>query len=184
MTDEKPLWDPRFTPSYTPREMLEMGVFEGKYINAISKSKKIPPSWFKIKKVLKRTDDPDPTVNKFGVKSRLSLKEWESRGWIDEEDPNGWFEWYISYFLGRRIPEVDSRQIGRWRSYVARHQGQITSNCKLNDNECRPRQRQGLLQWAWDSEQEYKDETRRHNLLEVEKREPKFVNVQQKSFDW
>lgn len=35
------IWDSRFAPSYTPMEMIELGIFEGIYVNAI---KDIPKS--------------------------------------------------------------------------------------------------------------------------------------------
>ena len=140
-------WSPLFGPCYTSLEMLELGVFEGKYINAV---KGVPASWKKLDKVLKITDKPDPSLNRFGVKSRQPLSEWKKKGYI-MTDKSGWFEWYIQYFLGRRLGKEDDTQINRWRSFVARHQGQINANCKLDDLECRERQRQGLLQWGWDS---------------------------------
>ena len=92
-------WDSRFAPSYAPYEMLEMGVFEGKYINNIQG---IPSSWKKYPKVLGIKDKPDPTLNYYGVKSRQPLSEWQKNGWI-MTDKNGWFAWYIHYFLGRRL---------------------------------------------------------------------------------
>ncbi|MGL5648984.1 MAG: hypothetical protein ACRDDY_14135 [Clostridium sp.] len=145
-------WDSNFTPSYTPLEMLELGVFEGKYINGIPG---VPKEWYDLPKVLKVYQKPDPSLNKFGVKSRMSLSEWRDKGWIDECDPYGWFEWYIKYFLGRRIREIDAKQIWRWHSFISRHQAQVTKGCNLSDEACRPKQRQGLLQWAWDSSTPY-----------------------------
>lgn len=157
-------WDENFCPSYTPEEMLKLGVFEGKYINGIPG---IPSEWFKLPKVLKRSDKPDPTVNYYGIKSRQSLSEWKSKGWIDKQDPYGWFEWYIKYFLGRRIPEIDSKQIKRWNSFVARHQAQINFGCNLKDSSCRPKQRQGLLQWAWDSNTLFTDNQKAINYKRI-----------------
>lgn len=159
-------WDPHFAPSYTPVEMLELGVFEGKYINGIPE---IPKEWFKIPKVLKPGDSPDPSINYYGVKSRMSLSEWRAKGWIDEYDPYGWFEWYIRYFLGRRLPVVDSRQIGRWYSFIARHQAQVTMACDLNDPKCHTKQRQGLLQWGWRSETPFTPAQRSANIERIVK---------------
>ncbi len=137
-------FDAEFKPEFSPRQMLEAGVFEGKYLNDCRDE--FPESWFKKAKV---SDVADPSLNYFGIKSRQSLQVWRSRGWIIGPDPRGWFQWYCRYYLGRRIPEVDKRQIKRWKSF-ARHAGQIKANCRPGDLECRPRQRQALLQWSYD----------------------------------
>jgi hypothetical protein len=156
----KDSWDPEFYPCYTPEEMLKLGVFEGKYINNIDG---IPSSWKKLPKVLGPKDKPDESLNHYGVKSRQPLSTWKDNGWI-KTDKNGWFEWYCHYQQGRRLGEEDKWQIGRWRSFVARHMGQIKANCKLGDKECRPVQRQGLLQWGWDSSKEFTDAQKVKNL--------------------
>lgn len=140
-------WDKTFTPSFTPSEMLKMGVFGGLYLNSIAY--KYPPSWFKDAKLSK--DKSNPSLNYYGVGASMSLKDWQDHGWITEHDPRGWFEWYCNYYLGRRIPEEDKRQIGRWYRTVSRHSKEIDLNCKLEDKLCRPVQRQALLHWAWDS---------------------------------
>lgn len=140
-------WHPLFGPSYTPLEMLEMGVFEGKYINNI---KGIPLEWKKLPTVVGPKDKPNVELNYYKVKSRQPLSVWKQNKWI-RSDKNGWFHWYINYYLGRRLGEEDEWQINRWRSFVARHQGQISKSCSLKDKDCRPKQRQGLLQWGWDS---------------------------------
>ena len=137
-------FDPGFKPYYTPKEMLEMGVFEGKYMNDCKKE--FPAAWFKKAKL---SDRPDPSVNYFRVKSRQSLQIWRENGWIIGPDPRGWFQWYCRYYHGRRLPGVDAKQIARWNSF-ARHAGQIRANCEPHDFSCRPRQRQALLQWAYD----------------------------------
>lgn len=154
-------WNIKFTPSYTPEEMLKLGVFEGKYVNGI---KGIPASWKVTPKVLGPKDEPDPKLNKFGVKSRQPLSVWKEKGWTTKESPLGWFEWYCLYYLGRRLDKEDDWQIGRWNSFVARHQGQIKANCSLTDDKCRPVQRQALLQWSWDSSTLYNDKQRQKNL--------------------
>ena len=156
-------WNPDFYPCYTPEEMLKLGVFEGKYINNI---KGIPGYWKAFPKVLGPDDKPDPEVNHYGVKSRQPLSKWKENGWI-KTDKNGWFEWYIHYYLGRRLGEEDDWQIGRWRSFVARHMGQIKANCDLKDDKCRPVQRQGLLQWGWDSEKLFTEAQQKKNLQKL-----------------
>ena len=143
--------DPEFRPAYSPAEMLRMGVFEGRYINDCIAE--FPREWYldALDAGTLRVGDAEPTerVNYFGKKSRLSLREWEQRGWIVEPDNRGWFQWYCRYWLGRRIPEVDATQIERWKAF-RRHYAQVVKNCRRGDKTCRPRQRQALLQWSWD----------------------------------
>lgn len=157
-------WDPTFGPSYTPDQMLKMGIFEGKYINSIQG---LPEAWYNIPKVLKKTDDPDPSINYYKVKSRQPLSVWKKNGWTDPDYEYGWFHWYCLYYLGRRLGDKDTLEIKRWRSFVARHQGQINANCNLKDKECRPKQRQALLQWAWDSQTRYSDEQVKRNARKL-----------------
>ena len=133
-----------FKPAFTPQEMLEMGVFEGKYCNDCVKE--FPSSWYRNAKI---SDPPDLHLNYFGIKSRQALSVWRDKGWIFGPDPRGWFQWYCRYYLGRRLYEIDTIQIKRWKAF-ARHAGQIKANCDPGDIFCRPRQRQGLLQWSYD----------------------------------
>ncbi len=133
-----------FHPKFSPKEMLALGVFEGKYCNDCIDE--FPKSWFAKAKT---SDVADPALNYFSVKSRQPLSVWRQKGWIMGPDPRGWFQWYCRYYLGRRHDEIDAAQIKRWRSF-ARHAGQIRANCEPGDIFCRPRQRQGLLQWSHD----------------------------------
>ena len=133
-----------FKPHLLPQTMLEMGVFEGRYLNDCTDE--FPPEWFEKAKTAR---EPDPALNYFGIKSRQSLGVWRAKGWILEPDPRGWFQWYCRYFLGRRLPDIDRIQIKRWKGF-ARHAGQVKANCYPGDIFCRPRQRQALLQWSHD----------------------------------
>lgn len=134
-----------FNPDLTPPEMLELGVFEGKYLSDCQNE--FPAHWFVKAKLSPEHADNDK--NFFHLKSRLSLQEWQKRGWIIEPDPRGWFQWYCRYYYGRRIPEIDAIQIKRWRAFK-RHKAQVEKNCYHGDLECRARQRQALLQWGYD----------------------------------
>lgn len=137
-------FDRDFQPFYSPREMLEMGIFEGKYCNDCQNE--FPESWFAAAKL---SETADPKLNYFGIKSRQPLSVWRQKGWIYGPDPRGWFQWYCRYYLGRRLPDIDTIQIRRWKAF-ARHAGQIRANCDPGDIFCRRRQRQALLQWSHD----------------------------------
>ena len=138
-------FDPVFEPELTPAEMLRLGVFGGKYMTDCRKE--FPKSWFARAKLspAKR----DNSLNYFGVDASQPLAEWRRKGWLHEDDPRGWFQWYCRYYMGRRH-EDDARQIGRWKA-IRRHVRQIEKNCERGDVFCRPRQRQALLHWAYDS---------------------------------
>ncbi len=135
-----------FKPELTPRKMLELGVFGGKYMTDCRNE--FPRSWFSRAKL--SPEFRDKRCNYFGVNASQPLSEWRRRGWIRSEDPRGWFQWYCRYYMGRRIPEYDEWQIGRWKA-VRRHIAQLQKYCKRGDVTCRPRQRQALLHWAYDS---------------------------------
>ena len=137
---------PDFAPELTPKEMLELGVFGGVYMRDCRDE--FPASWFESARLA--SGGCDPMLNFFEVGASQSLAEWRRKGWIYEEDPRGWFQWYCRYYMGRRIPEEDARQIKRWRQ-MRRHAGQIRAHCAPRDLACRRRQRQALLHWAYDS---------------------------------
>jgi hypothetical protein len=137
---------PEFKPELTPRQMLELGVFCGKYMT--DTRGEFPASWFTRAKL--SPSHRDCTINFFDVDASQSLSVWRAKGWIHPDDPRGWFQWYCRYYLGRRLPEEDERQIKRWKA-VRRHASQIRRNCEPGDLTCRPRQRQALLHWAYDS---------------------------------
>lgn len=135
---------PDFQPELTPWQMLARGVFEGHYLTDCQKE--FPAQWFEKAKL--SPGGLDISLNQFKIKSRQPLSVWRERGWILGPDVRGWFQWYCRYYLGRRLPEIDRVQIARWRSFY-RHKAQILKNCPPGHVECRPRQRQALLQWAY-----------------------------------
>ncbi len=137
---------PEFRPELTPKEMLRLGVFGGKYMT--DTKGEFPANWFERARLA--CGRRDPALNYFGVDASQPLSVWRVKGWLHPEDPRGWFQWYCRYYLGRRMPEEDRRQIGRWKA-MRRHIGQIRRGCERGDLHCRPRQRQALLHWAYDS---------------------------------
>lgn len=138
-------FDLEFRPELTPQQMLEMGVFGGKYMTDCQDE--FPESWFAKAKLSPSAKNPQ--LNFFKVDASQSLDTWEKKGWIHPDDPRGWFQWYCRYYMGRRH-EDDTRQIKRWKA-IARHIAQVRKNCHKGDLSCRPRQRQAILHWAYDS---------------------------------
>ena len=136
---------PEFKPELTPQEMLEMGVFGGKYLTDCTDE--FPAEWFEHAKL--SPEFHNAKLNYFGVRASQPLAEWLRKGWIHEDDPRGWFQWYCRYFLGRRCAD-DERQIKRWKA-IRRHIAQVKKHCRPGDLRCRPKQRQALLHWAYDS---------------------------------
>lgn len=137
---------PEFKPQLTPKEMLELGVFGGHYF--FEMPNEFPKSWFKKAK-LSETGKSEKDLNYFGINASQPLEVWQEKGWIHDDDPLGWFQWYCRYYLGRRH-EDDERQIKRWKA-ISRHIAQVVHNCRRSDEHCRPRQRQAILHWAYDS---------------------------------
>ena len=115
-----------FGANKAPVEVIKEGVFGGTYFTDIYFS--VTVKWYKMswKKFdqLKDIDQKyycsscyDVSVNKYGVKCGTSLRFWENKGWINEIDPYGWFQWYFRYWLCRRT-EDDKRQINRWKKLL------------------------------------------------------------------
>lgn len=137
-----------FCPDLTPKEMLHLGVFGGKYMTDCINE--FPKDWFINEKLNHKFHDPK--INFFGVNASQPLSVWRKKGWIYKDDPRGWFQWYCRYYMGRRIVDEDIRQIKRWKA-MKRHLSQITKNCLPEDISCRKRQRQALLHWGYDTRQ-------------------------------
>ena len=147
-----------FKPNKTPVEIIEEGAFGGTYFRDICSSvndKFYKNSWEEFD-VLKDIDQKyycsdyyDVSLNKYGVKCGTSLRFWENKGWINKQDPYGWFQWYFRYWLGRRSRD-DERQIKKWNGIVDRFKGKLIemikkSGSKFDDYFISPKIRQILL---------------------------------------
>lgn len=139
-------FDKGFNPDLTPKQMLSLGVFGGKYMTDCKKE--YPKDWWEKAKLCHEFHNPK--LNYFKVNASQPLSVWRKKGWISKDDPRGWFEWYCRYYMGRRIKDEDARQIKRWRA-MRRHIAQVTKNCTEGNLDCRKVQRQALLHWAYDS---------------------------------
>ena len=138
-------FSPDFMPDLTPKEMLALGVFGGKYMTDCQEE--FPKDWFTKAKLSSK--EKDISLNYFSVNASQSLNEWQQKGWIHPQDPRGWFQWYCRYYMGRRT-EDDARQIRRWKAFK-RHKSAVKKNCERYDFGCRKKQRQALLHWGYDS---------------------------------
>jgi hypothetical protein len=138
-------FDPLFKPQLTPKQMLALGIFGGKYMTDCRDE--FPESWFDRAKLC--PERHEAKLNFFGVNASRPRSYWIAKGWIHEDDPRGWFQWYCRYYIGRRHDD-DARQIRRWLAFK-RHIAQLKANCRKGDFTCRRRQRQALLHWAYDS---------------------------------
>ncbi len=139
-------FDSDFNPELTPKEMLKLGVFCGKYMT--DGRDEFPEDWFEKAKL--SPEKKDCNLNYFKVRASMPLSYWRKKGWIYKEDPRGWFQWYCRYYMGRRIKGEDERQIKRWKAF-RRHFSAVKNNCRKKDINCRKKQRQALLHWAYDS---------------------------------
>ena len=152
-----------FSPNKTPVEVIREGAFGGTYFRDIYSG--INGKWYKnswtefdqLKNINKEnycSNYYDVIVNKYGVKCGTSLRFWENKGWINEIDPYGWFQWYFRYWLGRRL-EDDERQINRWKKIVSRFRGKLVkmirdAGSKFDDYSISPKIRQILLHWGYE----------------------------------
>jgi len=139
-------FDSEFKPELTPKQLLALGVFGGKYMTDCRKE--FPAAWFRRAKLC--PERHDPKLNYFGVNASQPLSVWREKGWIYKDDPRGWFQWYCRYYMGRRLPEEDKRQIKRWKA-IQRHIAQVRKSCAKGCAGCRAKQRQAILHWAYDS---------------------------------
>jgi hypothetical protein len=136
---------PEFKPQVSPSDMLALGIFGGKYLTDCRDE--FPAAWFENARLSPERHNPE--INYFGVNASKPLSYWRAKGWLYPEDPRGWFQWYCRYYMGRRC-EDDERQVKRWKN-MRRHLAQLKKNCEPWDMNCRPKQRQALLHWAYDS---------------------------------
>ena len=134
-----------FKPELSPKELLALGIFGGKYMTDCRNE--FPKDWYE-NAIL--SNKKDPSLNFFGIDASMPLQHWKDKGWLHSDDPRGWFQWYCRYYYGRRMLEEDLRQIKRWKA-MTRHIGAIKKNCKEKALTCRKKQRQALLHWAYDS---------------------------------
>ncbi len=135
-----------FLPQLTPQQMLEAWVFWGKYMTDCQTE--FPGEWFVNAKL--SPEKKNSKLNFFWVNASMDLKERQKKWWIYPDDPRGRFQRYCRYYMWRRIADEDNRQIKRRRA-IKRHWMAVKNNCYPMDWDCRKRQRQALLHWAYDS---------------------------------
>ena len=158
-----------FGANKTPIEVITEGAFRGTYFRDIYSG--INGKWYKTSwkefDQLKDIDQKcycssyyDASFNKYNVKCGTSLRSWENKGWINEINPYGWFQWYFRYWLGRRSGD-DERQINRRKKTVSRFRVKLVkmikdAGGKFDEYSISRKIRQILLHWGYElTEQDF-----------------------------
>ena len=157
---------PEFKPNLTPQQIFSSGSFGGTYWapiystvsgqNLHNQHIEFEDWWDGIPESYLTGLDYQRKINRYGVKSGTDLQLWESKGWIHEQDPYGWVQWYCRFYSGRRT-EDDERQIRRWRAFSGpkgRFRRQLISRIlqsesTYDDEKVSPVIRQSLQHWAY-----------------------------------
>ena len=173
--NEDPVVTEYFRPDLTPKYLLDQGVFGGGYCNdcifELPKEWLLHPTDIHLLNSLNPEKCPDPELNKFkvmadlkdsvvpiyltetgkGVLANRSLKKDEAPC---DPDIRGWFQWYMRYFLGRRLSIVDEIQKKRW---ILMQDMKQTIIDRVNDGifygsieAGSAEERQKMLEWAMD----------------------------------
>ena len=151
-----------FTPNLSPKEIIRLGSFGGTYFydeggRIDINYKEFPSNWFEgLEESFYLSKKYNRKINFFKIKSGLSQEEWEEKGWINKQDPRGWFQWYCRYYMGRRTDD-DERQIkrwnnfcgekGRWRNYI--YSKINKRGTSIDDISFSLAVRQSLLHWGY-----------------------------------
>ena len=145
-----------FRPNISPLDVIKKGAFGGTYFRDIFSgvnNKWYQNSWKEFRelegigKKYYCSDFYDVSLNCYGVEIGTSLRFWERKGWINELDPYGWFQWYFRYWKGRRS-EDDQRQIGRWKRIASRFVDIL--NEMVSEGRVSLKIRQILLHWCYE----------------------------------
>jgi hypothetical protein len=149
---------PYFKPDYTPCEMFREGIFGGNYFKP-----EIPKRWsthvpdefideFKEYEIdnLLRNSNFIIQISKWRVDCGSTYEDWNDNGWIHDQDPYGWVNWYINFYYGRRSDD-DSWQLNRWGSFKGRHSATLKKTGDPKDITHGFKTRQNMLHWAIDS---------------------------------
>ncbi|PRW44939.1 Cysteine histidine-rich domain [Chlorella sorokiniana] len=172
---------PEFRPNLTPKQVIRAGSFGGIYFNPVGgkpgilgkrvevSHEEFPADWFAgLPKKQYAARIYTFSTNKYGVKAGQDQAFWEDKGWIDKQDPRGWFQWYCRFYQGRRSAD-DARQISRWKGVVG-DKGRwvralcnkiVATNKRWNDASVSPVIRQTLLHWAFELTEDEFDRMRR-----------------------
>jgi len=160
-----------FRPNLTPEQMFKLGIFGGSYFRPIHSDvtgEDYSDQWKEFDWAIKMVEEnPDnikllasskayASLNACKVLAGSSLIDWQKSGWIIEDDPYGWVQWYCRFYSGKRSND-DARQIKRWLNFTGpkgRFKNQLVNKLKAaktsyNDLSISPVIRQGLLQWAY-----------------------------------
>ena len=146
-----------FNPMLTPSEMLNEGIFGGSYfgvevLEGDTDYSILFKSFDNVEPSLYLGDRYKPKMNKFKIRSGLNYQQWQGYGWMNEDDPYGWFEWYTKYYSGRRHLD-DDRQIRRWQDFCGINgRWKLNIYKKIHDSgnwDVSPRVAQSLLHWGY-----------------------------------
>ena len=139
-----------FKPYISPVEIINFwwylfySAVNGKFYKSIWKEFKELKG---IDKKYYASDFYDASLNKHKIKCGTSLRFWDQKGWINKQDPHGWFQWYFRHDLGGRSKD-NQRQIKRWKRIISRFKGILIKMIKNGGDS--PKISQILLNWGYE----------------------------------
>lgn len=153
-----------FNPILSPREIIEAGAFGGCYFGLpieeytnFEYQEMFDALFAGLDSNLYLGEKYSPKLNRFKIRSGMDYDYWKEMGWMNEDDPYGWFEWYCKYYIGRRHPD-DARQIRRWQDFCGKNgrwRKRIYKRIyETDDWNISPRIQQSLLHWGYKVNQE------------------------------